>query len=55
MPGFFHFMRGLARAAIRKGFRALAGLVPFGEVVIEVVQDAHQEFSKRLCQNLRTA
>jgi len=36
MPGFFHFLRCVGRAVVKNGARALASLVPFGEVIFEV-------------------
>jgi hypothetical protein len=34
MPGFFHLPRCVGRAVVKNGTRALASLVPFGQVFI---------------------
>jgi hypothetical protein len=44
MPGLAHYLRCVGRAALKNGGRALAGLVPFGDVAFEIAQDAYQEY-----------
>jgi len=44
MPGFFHFLRCVGRAVVKNGARALASLVPFGEVIFEVSKDAFTDY-----------
>jgi hypothetical protein len=46
MPGFFHLLRCVGRAVVKNGARALASLIPFGQVLFDVAQDAQQEHRK---------
>jgi hypothetical protein len=44
MPGLVHFLRCVGRAAVRNGGKALASLLPFGEVTFEIARDALAEY-----------
>ncbi len=46
MIGFFHFLRCFGRAAVKNAARALASMVPLGEVVFEITRDAEEEYRK---------
>jgi hypothetical protein len=46
MPGFVHVLRCVGRAALKNGGKALASLVPFGEVAFEIARDACEEYRK---------
>jgi hypothetical protein len=46
MSGLVHFLRCLGRAAAKNGGRALARLVPFGDVLYDVAADACQDFAR---------
>src|SRR5436305_891410 len=46
MPGLVHFLRCVGRAAVRNGGKALAGLVPFGDVTFEIARDAFLEYRR---------
>jgi hypothetical protein len=47
MPGLVHFLRCVTRAAVHNGGRALASLVPLGEVGFEIARDAYEEYRRR--------
>jgi hypothetical protein len=36
MPGFVHFLECVRRAVVKNGGRALARVVPFGDVVYDI-------------------
>src|ERR1700722_1320478 len=44
MPGFAHFLRCVGNAVVKNGGRALAGLVPFGEVLYEIATSAYEGY-----------
>jgi hypothetical protein len=44
MSGFRLFMYCLARAALKRGLRGLAGLVPMGDVALDIASDAWEKF-----------
>src|SRR4051812_3194328 len=46
MPGLVHFLRCVGRAAVKNGGKALASLIPFGEVTFEIARDALDEYRK---------
>ena len=46
MPGFVHFMRCVGNAVVKNGGRALAGLVPFGEVLYKIASSAYEDYRK---------
>src|ERR1700722_12593363 len=46
MPGFAHFLRCVGNAVVKNGGKALAGLVPFGEVLYEIATSAYEEYRK---------
>ncbi len=46
MPGLVHFMRCVGRAVVKNGGKALASVVPFGEVLFEIATDAYQDYRK---------
>jgi hypothetical protein len=46
MPGLVHFLRCVGRAAVRNGGKALASLVPFGEVTYEIARDVFDEYRR---------
>jgi len=46
MAGLFHFARCVGRAVVKNAARAVASMVPLGEVVYEITRDAHEEYRK---------
>ena len=46
MPGLVHFLRCVGRAVVKNGGKALARLVPFGEVTFEIAHDTLAEYRK---------
>ena len=46
MPGFAHLLRCVGNAVVKNGGEALAGLVPFGEVLYEIACSAYEEYSR---------
>jgi hypothetical protein len=46
MPGFFHFLRCLGRAAVKNAGKALASLVPLGEATYEIAKDTLEDYRK---------
>ena len=44
MAGLLHVLRCVGRAVVKNGTRALASLVPFGEVAFEIAEDAHEAY-----------
>ena len=44
MPGIIHFLRCVGKAVIKNAGRALANLIPFGEVVYDVSRDAMADY-----------
>jgi len=46
MPGLFHFLRCVGKAVIKNGFRALANVIPFGEVLFDIARDTREEYCK---------
>ena len=46
MPGFVHFLRCVGKAVVKNAGKALASLVPFGEVSYEIAKDAWEDFRR---------
>ena len=46
MAGFSHFMRCVGRASLNNGARALASLVPMGDVLYGIATDAWEQYRK---------
>jgi tetratricopeptide (TPR) repeat protein len=46
MPGLFHFLRCVGKAVVKNGARALANLLPFGEVLFDIARDTQEEYCK---------
>jgi len=46
MPGLFHFLRCVGKAVVKNGARALANLLPFGEVLFDIARDTQEEHRK---------
>jgi serine/threonine protein kinase len=46
MPRPFHFLRCVGRAVAKNGARALARLVPFGEVALDIAIDTYEEYRR---------
>jgi hypothetical protein len=46
MPGLVHFLRCIGRAAVKNGGKALASLIPFGEMAYEIARDAYEEYRR---------
>jgi hypothetical protein len=46
MPGFVHLLCCVGRAVLKNGGRALANLVPFGDVAYEIARDAYEEYRR---------
>ncbi len=46
MPGLVHFLRCVGKAVLKNGVRALANLIPFGEVLFDVARDTREEYGK---------
>src|SRR5437870_3866994 len=44
MPGFVHFLRCVGKAAVKRGLRALAGLVPMGGELYDIACDAWADY-----------
>jgi serine/threonine protein kinase len=44
MPGVFRFLRCLGKAVVKHGLRALANLIPLGDVIYDVASDALSEY-----------
>jgi tRNA A-37 threonylcarbamoyl transferase component Bud32 len=46
MPSYVHLLRCVGNAVVKNGARALARLVPFGEVLYEIAVGAYDEYRK---------
>src|ERR1700722_19348439 len=46
MAGFLHFLRCVGKAVVKNGVRALANLIPFGEVLFDIAKDTQEEYRK---------
>jgi hypothetical protein len=46
MPGFSKLLRCLGKAILKNGVRALASLLPLGEVLVDIAKDAYSEYRK---------
>jgi formylglycine-generating enzyme required for sulfatase activity/serine/threonine protein kinase len=44
MPGVFHFLRCVGKAVVKHGLRALANLIPLGDVIYDVASDALHDY-----------
>jgi hypothetical protein len=44
VPGFSHFLRCVGRASLNNGARALASLVPMGDVLYGIATDAWEQY-----------
>ncbi len=46
MPGIFHLMRCLGKAAVKNAGKALLGLVPGGEAFFDIAKDAYEDYRR---------
>jgi hypothetical protein len=46
MPDLSRFLRCIGKAVFKNGTRALAGLIPFGQVLYDIATDAFEEYRK---------